>query len=201
MKIYLSNYRDHWISGYEIMGKVLFWKTEDEIYEMSPPDWLYNICEWNRKFLDAIHPKIEYVKIDKFDTWNMDSTLAKLILPMLIQLRDTKHGAPGVEDIDVPEVLRSTSAPEKENGWDTDDNWFLRWEWVLGEEIWAFTQYTIEWEDQYHTGESDLTFIDNAVGHGPNHTRKTDFEGMRKHQDRMNNGFRLFGRYYSGHWD
>jgi hypothetical protein len=200
MKIYLSNYRDHWISGYAIMEKVLFWKTEDELYEMTPPDWLTNICEWNRKFLDKVHPKIEYVKIDKYDVWSMDNTLGKIILPMLIRLKDQKQGAPGVDDEDVPEILRSTASPEKDFEWDSDANWQLRWDWVLGEEIWAFSQLNSDWEDQYRTGVSDLSFEDNAVGRGPNHTLKIDFEGMRKHQDRMQNGFSLFGKYFQGHW-
>lgn len=201
MKVYLSNYRNHWLSSYTIMEKVLFWKTEDEIYEMTPPDWLHNICEWIKKFLDKIHPQIEHVKIDRYDVWSMDHTLGKIILPMLIELKKQKQGSPGIDDEDVPEVLRSTSAPEKERDWDTDANWHLRWGWVLGEEIWAFTQLNSDWEDQYRTGESDITFEGNAVGHGPNHTMKVDYEGMRKHQARMQNGFRLFGKYFQGHWD
>jgi hypothetical protein len=183
------------------MEKVLFWKTEDEIYDKVPPDWLHNICENLKKFLDTIHPRIEYVKIDRFDVWSMDGTLGKIILPMLVELKRQKQGAPGIDDEDVPEVLRSTSAPEKEKEWDTDANWFLRWEWVLGEEIWAFSQLNNDWEDGYRTGVSDLSFDDNAVGQGPNHTLKIDFDGMKKHQARMTNGFRLFGKYYQGHWD
>jgi hypothetical protein len=55
--------------------------------------------------LDRIHPKIDYVKIDKWDTWSMDHTLAQIVLPMLKQLQATKHGSPLVEDEDVPEGL------------------------------------------------------------------------------------------------
>ena len=42
------------------------------------------------------------VQIDKWDTWNMDATLAHIIVPMLKQLKATKHGAPYVADEDVP---------------------------------------------------------------------------------------------------
>ena len=55
----------------------------------------------------------------------MDHTLAMIIVPMLKQLKETKHGAPFVDDEDVPEELKSTSAPAKENDWDTDDNHLL----------------------------------------------------------------------------
>jgi hypothetical protein len=36
---------------------------------------------------------------------------------------------------------------------------------------------------------------------GPNDTYKADYEGMKKVHDRMNNGFRLFGKYYRSLWD
>ena len=36
---------------------------------------------------------------------------------------------------------------------------------------------------------------------GPNHTYKCDYEGMRAVEARIQNGFRLFGRYYQNLWD
>ena len=45
------------------------------------------------------------IKIHNYDTWSMDETLAPIILPMLKQLKETKHGAPAVEFKDVPEEL------------------------------------------------------------------------------------------------
>ena len=44
------------------------------------------------------------VHIDPYDTWNMDSTLSHIILPMLIQVRETKHGSPVIDDEDVPHL-------------------------------------------------------------------------------------------------
>jgi hypothetical protein len=35
------------------------------------------------------------IRIDKYDTWSMDHTLAMIILPMLKQLKEKKHGIPG----------------------------------------------------------------------------------------------------------
>jgi hypothetical protein len=69
-----------------------------------------------------------------------------------------------------------------------------------------------KWEDAYHSGEHDLIHVpcewdENgkpklySMEHGPNHTYKLDYEGLRKVYDRMDNGFRLFGRYYRGLWD
>ncbi len=36
---------------------------------------------------------------------------------------------------------------------------------------------------------------------GPNNTYKCDYDGMKKVQERIDNGFRLFGKYYQALWD
>ena len=116
MKVYINKYRSHWISPYTILEKVCFWeKDKDVFYNLEDkPDHKYE--KWvNRlepvsvaiqKLLDFVHPKINYVKIDHWDTWSMDSTLAPIILPMLKQLRETKHGSVIVDLEDVPQELR-----------------------------------------------------------------------------------------------
>lgn len=147
------------------------------------------------------------VRIDPSDTWNMDNTLAFIILPMLKQLQETKHGAPIVDDEDVPEHLRSTAAEPKVNEWDTDSNHFKRWDWVMGEMIHAFEcEINDDWEDDFHTGEFDMRWKKNANGfsemyYGPNHTHVFDAEGYKVAYARRNNGMRLFGKYYHNLWD
>jgi len=206
MKIYISNYRDHWFSPYPIMEKFYFWKKDYDAYKEEPPVWLQSVCEHVKWVLDKIHPYVNYVKIDKYDTWSMDNTLAHIILPMLQQLKATKHGAPFVDDMDVPDILKSTSAAPKENEWDTDANWHLRWDWVLGEMIFAFQSDVDDtWEGRFRTGESDWEFIDREDGtsemvKGANDTLEYDWDGLKAYHDRMQNGFRLFGRYYSNLW-
>lgn len=207
MKIYISGYRDHWYSPYPIMEKFYFWKKDYDAYKEEPPAWLQSVCEHAKWVLDKIHPYVNYVKIDKYDTWSMDSTLAHIILPMLKQLKATKHGAPFVDDMDVPDILKSTSAAPKENDWDTDANWHLRWDWVLGEMIFAFQSDVDDtWEARFRTGESDWEFIDREDGtsemvKGANDTTEYDWDGLKAYQDRMQNGFSLLGRYYSNLWD
>ena len=84
------------------------------------------------KFLNWVNEKrgaqTVYVKIDDHDVWSMYHTLAHIITPMLKKLKEIQHGAPYTDDADVPEHLRSTAAPPKENEWDTDENHFKRWE-------------------------------------------------------------------------
>ena len=108
MKIYKSNYRNHWLSPYTILEKIFFWREieYDEPIIKKLSDFLTPFSIAWQKFLDFVHPRINYVKIDRYDTWSMDHTLADIILPMLKQLRDTKHGSPMVDVEDVPEELR-----------------------------------------------------------------------------------------------
>ena len=202
MKVYLSKYRYHWISPYTVLEKVFFWREidYDEPIIDKWSDRLTPICQGIQKVLDFIHPKINYVKIDRWDTWSMDYSLSFIVVPMLKQLKETKHGAPFVDDEDVPEELKSTSAPPKENEWDTDDNHFKRWDWALNEMIWAF--------EQNLDHDSEDKFFDHAEwdekekDFGKNlHKIKIDQPGLKAHQDRKANGFRLFGKYYSGLWD
>jgi hypothetical protein len=39
------------------------------------------------------------------------------------------------------------------------------------------------------------------MGHGPKDTYVCDYDGIKKVEERMANGFRLFGKYYQGLWD
>jgi hypothetical protein len=164
--------------------------------------------------------KVE-VCIHDYDTYDMDSTLALIVLPMLKQLKERKHGAAYVDPDDVPKELR----PKEKDEYGTDDTHFARWDWVLNEMIFAFETKAgdlQEWDDEFHeTGEmSDMEFV--GIGpaqlrlfpdeHGEmedyelyewksGKKRKFDQEGYKKYQKRISKGFELFGKYYEGLWD
>ena len=121
------------------------------------------------------------VEIEPHDTWNMDQTLAHIIHPMLIQLKETKHGAPMVDEGDVPlgmGMSEEAKAKYEELG-EVDDKFFARWDWVLDEMIWAFE-------------EKILSF--NAAPCEATAERE-------EYYSRRSNGFRLFGKYYEALWD
>lgn len=148
------------------------------------------------------------VRIDYYDVWSLDHTLAIIIHPALLKLAEHKHGSPYVPDEEVPEHLRRSSAPPVKNDWETDENFHKRWDWVLQEMIWAFGQEIAEphWEEQFHSGTHDIQFKDNGDGtstmvRGPRDTHGFDKEGWKAHSARMENGFRLFGLFYRNLWD
>lgn len=154
---------------------------------------VYNF--FNRIWFDRRKQKVS-IRIDREDTWSMDSTLSHIILPMLIQLKETKHGSPFVDDVDVPKRLKSTSAKPKEDVHDTDEFHHDRWDYVLDEMIWAFEQKCRDdWlEDYYEYGENEDGMFGVTL-------TRADEKGRKAHQKRMTNGFKLFGKYYEGLWD
>jgi len=216
MKVLMNGYPDHWLSPYTIIDYTFFWTewskchrdkgiVEDKDF-IDRPEWVEKwadrldpICQVIKRIRQVIHPQIRYVKIDRYDTWSMDHTLAHIIHPMLVQLNKEKHGAPFTEDDDVPKELRSYVAPPKENEWDTDENHFKRWDYILDEMIWAFEQ---ELKDDDVAQFYDHSESDDVKDWNEKMSKlKVDREGLEAHQKRKANGFRLFGKYYSALWD
>jgi hypothetical protein len=208
MKAYISPYRNHWISPYTILQRVCFWRViprddDDESFSDDPvlekwADRLTPWCERLRDFLDWIHPPITYVKIDHYDTWSMDHTLSHIVVPMLKQLKATKHGSPLVDDEDVPEHLRSTEPAGPNNGY-VDNTLHERWEWVMNEMIWAFEQNLKDDGDGKfydHSAVNPNAGLNTQIGQ-----IKVDRAGLDAYNARKANGFRLFGKYYQGLWD
>jgi len=251
MKIYIGPYKN-WFGPYQLAELLCFWakKTPDEYGHLSKPDWVHNFGHWlatgdfndddsdpfNRKeekktllyrfllWVDKHKKRRTYIKIDRWDTWSMDHTLAQIILPMLKQLKETKHGSPFVDLEDVPEELRYTTHETYEDQQVFDWYWeeneknekvdlHSRWDWVLNEMIFAFEHIVDDsWQEKYNTGtinyySEPCEWDENGkptiyrLKEGPNHTHKCDYDGLQKETDRMNNGLRLFGKYYHSLWD
>jgi len=233
MKVKIGPYTN-WVGPYQIAEALCFWakpvKDQDDIVARKP-DWVHNFGTWLAerkdgsdtwltKLCEWIHShqkRQEYVRIDKYDTWGMDHTLALITLPMLKQLKATKHGAPNTDDEDVPDNLKSTNAEPKENEWDTDSNHFLRWDYILDEMIFAFEcKLNDKWDEQFWTGEhgdfktvpTGKTFF-NHITQKEEDTytiefsgnRECDWKGREAMQDRISRGFKLFGKYYEALWD
>jgi hypothetical protein len=230
MQVKIGPYKN-WFGPYQIAEALCFWarKETDEYGFKSKPQWVHNFGTWlsggeDRDswlqraclWIESKRSRKIKVRIDRWDTWSMDHTLSYIVLPMLRQLNKTKHGAPNTDDEDVPEHLRSTVAEPKENEWDTDSNHFLRWDWIMSEMIYAFEcQLDDTWEEKYWTGEwgkpdfvkSDQEYPNPKTGVmestyqlNPG-TRKCDWDGLKLEQARIQNGFRLFGKYYTALWD
>ena len=237
MKIKIGPYKD-WFGPYQLAELLMFWvpkekdeygfpHTADRVHKFGewlahgsiepeptvgdihkwgdrPHTWLYKFLSW----IDSKKKRKIEIHIDRWDTWSMDNTLAYIVLPMLKQLKERKHGAPYVDPKDVPKELqpKKQTKKQKDNG-ETDSTHFERWDWVLDEMIFAFdSKVNDDWEEQFETGTSDIQWKTLENGHsemvkGPNDTKVYDWEGRKKYQERISNGFRLFGKYYENLWD
>jgi hypothetical protein len=161
------------------------------------------------------------VKIDSYDTWSLDHTLATIIYPALLQLKATKHGLPSefVDDV-------GGANWEEQDSFDFykethDESWQKgaeRWDEVLDKMIWAFEQLVKEdYNSKYHHGEAKYDWVksDKQI-HNPitGKVEETyqmvdknpeehwfDSEGLMLHEKRMQEGFELFGKYFRNLWD
>ena len=188
------------------------WKTPKQFNDVVQT--IINLC-WNSWWTKTNF--FNFVIINKHDVWNLDSTLTPIILKSLKEFKkQNTHGAPNVEDIDVPDNLKSTQHT-KENDYDTDPDWFKRWNYVIEQMIWSYQELNDDvWETQYHTGVMDRIHVPLDINHnecseedakmyrwdkGPNDTSHFDAEGYKKHQEKIQNGLNLFGKYYNNLWD
>jgi len=171
--------------------------------EMGPYPSLYDV-QLDLFGKEEIREQKVSIHIDEWDTWNMDKTLAQIIVPMLHQLKRTKHGGPYVDYSDVPEYLRPMK-PISE--YEIDSKHFERWDWVVDEMIFAFENQLYDWTEQFWIEQpqidwdkfeenKDTTTLVDWVSHG-----KFDQESHDQYYERIKNGFRLFGKYYSDLWD
>jgi hypothetical protein len=166
--------------------------TDDQRYAMKERiddiRWLRDI----ENFFDRCYKPKEVIRVDPWDSWNAEDTIAKIAYPVLKQLAEKKMGAPYTDDEDAPEHLRSTSPPAEDEKYShTDANHFVRWNWILGEMIFALGEISKgNWEDQYY----DLSKKPGTPG-------SFDRAGHDAHYERIKNGLRLFGKYFMALWD
>lgn len=208
MKVHIGPYND-WIGPYQIAEMLCFWvkKVPDEYGFLRYPDWVHDFGTWLSEdkngndsllakfclWVDKKRQRKIKIRIDKYDTWNMNDTLAMLTLPMLKQLKATKHGSPYVDLEDVPENLRTLDDQDKDPSQKSFDfyeegekeAWDMmheRWDWVLDEMIWTFEQLNDDDNDsQFHTGKSEMLW--QALDKDGNHIGvPEDMKSRTKHE-------------------
>lgn len=145
------------------------------IYIGPIPDWD------EEKQVNVPEERDVTVRIDNYDTWSVDHTLALIIPPLLRQLKETTHGYP----------VSFNSSEE--------------WDEVLDKMIWSFDQMADDDHEQEfftHYGEMELSEPDE---HGNVHVLDTgvncDADGLTAHWEKIQEGLDLFGKYYTGLWD
>lgn len=188
MKIEIGPYIEYF-GPYQLAARILFWRDSESTAVNELGAW-FDERRCVTRWLEGLHAwrkRNVQIKLHNFDTWNADTTLSLIIVPMLQQLKATKQGSPKVADEDVPGHLRSTAAGPHDP-YDVDELWHDRWTWVLDEMIWAFKQSA--------DSNSDEQFF-KLSGDGV----RVDSDGLDAYTARKDNGRRLFAKYFECLWD
>lgn len=191
MKVYIGPYTK-WIGPYQIADMLMFWSKNDDLkYDFGhwlatnkngDPSLLNKFCNW-------IHEKKNRrvkVRIDHYDTWGADHTLALIIAPLLRALRENKHGVPYTYREDCPDDPIYDDKKD-EDPWEAAYH-SERWNYIIGEMIFAFEQNV---EDDW-----DMKIYEK---HGSKWTDEAMNERAEA-ESRIKNGLRLFGKYYNNLW-
>jgi hypothetical protein len=139
----------------------------------------------------------------------------------LLQLKATKHGIPSelVDDVGGEDYVSQDSFDfYKETHQESWEIASKRWDEILEKMIWSFRQICIDdYGDLYHHGkidmdwvESDKTFPNPVTGiveptyqmvDKDPESHWFDAEGHKLHEERIQEGLELFGKYYRSLWD
>lgn len=209
MKVNIGPYPQWW--GPHQIAQLVFGNPDKHGYDTSEGwraraaeglgNWLErtpiaDLCSW----IHARRRRRVSVKIHRYDTWNMDTTLRLIIHPMLVQLQATKQGSGLIDDCDVPEHLRSTQPGARDGceSWDLDNLVHQRYEWVLDELIWVFGHDSESTERRFfdHSAVDDTACISQQI-----QQIQVDREGLDAYHARKRNAYMLFGKYYETFWD
>lgn len=138
MKVYLGKYPK--IYTVNTMLENYFHKKYKEDYwnidrtDYSKIDRIFvKLAEYWQKVLDLTINKLvredqrTYIKIDDYDIWNADITLAKIITPLLKKFKENIVSTPYIENDDLPENLHSSDNYNHDG-----------WLYILNEIIWSF---------------------------------------------------------------
>jgi hypothetical protein len=230
MKINIGPYKSDIIPVYSWERRYEFWRMPNTCYLPEEEYTWYDklVFGFLDKIDDLVRPLNRWsnnrkrrvkVHIDSYDVWSADHTLAMIIHPVLVKLKEIKHGSPVVDDEDVPENLRANKKDHSDYS-EEDSTLHARWAWVLDEMIWTFGQHGLEDDsDQFYHNTDQLEMLFVSTGDEKldtkgmkslqfNHQKDPDKpaywrddEGLKKHAERKANGRRLFAKYYEALWD
>lgn len=172
------------------------------------------------KFYKKSNKRKVTVQVDKFDTYSLDHTLALIILPALIQLKQTMHGVPtDFSEVGGEDYHDQTSFDfYKEDQQEMFEKRCQAWNETLDKMIWSFQQIALEdYDDLYHHGnpeydwvKTDKQYLNPITGKMEDTFQMVDKNpeehwydhvGHKLHEERIQKGLELFGKYFRNLWD
>jgi len=118
------------------------------------------------------------VHVDRYDTVSLDHTLALIILPCLIQLKNTQQGMPVIKEVDIDPNQESFDFGDDLESMQYEKNTKI-WNEIMDKMIWSFQQLTVDYKNGVNI--------------------KSDARPL--YEERLQEGLTLFGTYYLALWD
>lgn len=202
-----------WFGSYDFAK--LLTKNEDRQDKIanSIPETPFNKLHKFRQWLNR-----DKIRIDKWDTWSMDYTLAPIIIPLLKQLKESKHGIPidfvhqldkqfwsGVEQEQLELFPETIDVYENES--------VRQWNMCLDHMIWSFEQlvrdgegdaywepYWVDMKPEEIADEMKNSTIPEMFG-GEKVYKKIHNEMYELYNNQVQEGFELFGKHFRSLWD
>lgn len=206
MKVKIGNYTDYF-GPYHLVEALCFWapKIKDEYGREESPTWVEKIGDWVAStkitdflmWIDSKKQRKIKIKIDRYDLWDLEHTLALIILPALMEFRNSKrYGIPMATDLAFIPISD-----------DAEDAQMAAWNEILDKMIWSFQQIVNEEtiEDDFwiqkpdfegcNTGSEFIERINRGSG------GKYDFEARKKYDEKVQEGLDLFSKHFRNLWD
>jgi hypothetical protein len=171
-----------------------------------------------RKFRSGAGERRIDIQVEPWDTYSVDHTASLIILPLLLQLKESQHGVPN-------EFVQRI-------GGDFDDNYCFdfikdddndifeqgcqKWHETVDKMIWSFQQLVMDdYDSKYHHGQMQVGWKPVEVPHpttgvvekmyemideNPNE-HWYDYVGHQLHEERIQEGLELFGKHFRSLWD
>ena len=216
MKVDIGPYTS-WIGPYQIAEKLLFWMDpkDDRVHKfgerlsgVDKDSLLLRVCNW----IESKKKRRIKIRIDEYDTWGMDHTLALMIVPMLKQLKEKKHGIPQLDVLQYescnwwPQQCFDFYIPGDEEVFEIAEK---QWNEILDKMIFSFEQINQEdSDDQFWIVKPILDLKDYSEDKGkecfPVRWKVEgvyDHDGAKLYYDKVQEGYNLFGKYYRNLWD
>ena len=119
------------------------------------------------------------VHVDYFDTFSLDHTLSVIILPCLIQLKNSQQGIP---------ILNKSNEDPNQMSFDFEEDveslYYEKnteaWDEIMDKMIWSFQQLAFDNE---------------------NNLLKLELDARLLYEERIQEGLDLFSKYYRALWD
>lgn len=178
MKVKIRKYIEIW-NIYVFVDKIctLFNDDDDKVIEIfnkiDEIKWLERFNNFINNLNEKINSKKDTIKIDKWDVWNLNITLAKIIYPSLLEYK---------RQIDVYHEVKDEFKED------------------IDKMIFSFKALNEDWEQQFYSkienkdkDKGDIIQINKSF--------EFDDKGYDSYNEKINEGLKLFGEKYMSLWN